>query len=287
MDIVKILNDRNIAITGHEGFLGGYLSKELKQNKINYLAIEGDIRDTGTWKEGFDILYHLAAATSQKFSKSPQEAFASNVHGVFQALEACRINNAHIIFISTSGVYEANEEGFFSEDHPVSPSSLYAQSKLMGEELCRFYNKKYGVKCLIFRLFNVYGIGQKSDFLIPYLVEKAMKGQRAIINHLHSSRDFVYVDDVVSLLLKSVSYDKDFGVFNIGTGTSYPILKVVDFINKANEKSLKYDAPEGKSDLFAISKANIDHVKEVFSWSAKVDLSDGIENIVDHYRSII
>lgn len=55
----------------------------------------------------------------------------------------------------------------FVKKHPTESFNPYCQSKLIGEDLCKSYNKDFGVPVIIFRPFNIYGPGQNENFLIP------------------------------------------------------------------------------------------------------------------------
>ena len=124
-------------------------------------------------------------------------------------LNYCRQFQARCIFASTSAVYEPlNTWGLLSEDSPVKPTSPYAVSKLIAENICFQQSEQYDIPCAVMRIFNVYGPGQRSTFLIPYVLECLLEKRILSLRMPEAQRDFVYIDDVVEALVKASTLHK-------------------------------------------------------------------------------
>ena len=75
---------------------------------------------------------------------------------------------------------------------------LYSQSKLIGEDLCRSYQRDFNVPYIIFRPFNIYGYGQSNQFVISSIFDQINNGKKKIkIQNPYPKRDFIYIKDVV------------------------------------------------------------------------------------------
>jgi nucleoside-diphosphate-sugar epimerase len=274
------LSSMSVAVSGHRGFIGRDLVEALQVSQAVVLPVEGDVCSPGTWNGSYDILYHLAAATPDRFVGDTNNGFYVNIGGVIQALEACRERGAHMVFISTSGVYSPSALGALGEDALKGPQTPYARSKFMGEELCREYAMHYGVKCTILRLFNVYGAGQRSPYLIPYLLECAVTGREAVINEPHSGRDFIYIADVVNAL-KTVVLQQDLcETFNIGYGESRTIAEVIAAVQSTSGKPLAWSEKvhAGQREMTTYY-ANVDRAYDKLNWCPAVSFSQGLEKI--------
>ena len=168
-----------------------------------------------------DTVYHLAAVTDrQMFVENACEAYDVNVCGTLAVLHYCRKVGATCVMTSTSGVYNGSSESEnLSESDEINPSNPYSLSKWLAEEVCKYESENMGVRTIILRLFNVFGYGQDSSFLIPYIVNCLIAGEKMNLRMPEATRDFVYIDDVVEALLKAGQIrDTYFDVFNIGSG---------------------------------------------------------------------
>ena len=137
------------------------------------------------------------------------------------------------------------------ENHPIESTNPYSESKIAAERLCIFYKEKYELDVKILRLFNIYGIGQDSNFLIPKIIEQAFLGEINLENSA-PKRDFVYLDDVISAHIKAGSVNhKDKIIFNIGSGKSISVDKVAKLIAKkiGNDIKIKYSGNIRKGEI--------------------------------------
>jgi nucleoside-diphosphate-sugar epimerase len=227
-----------IAITGSSGFIGKLLVERLKL--LNFEVLELDIInginllnvDALDDVKKFDVLVHLAAKTFVPDSfKNPRDFLSTNFQLTLNSLELCRKFNAKIIYIS-SYVYGNPENLPVNEKQPINETNAYAQSKVLGEKLCEYYNKLFNVPVVIARPFNIYGNGQSDNFLISKVIKLANKKQKVTLMDSRPKRDFLYVDDLVSAIYKMIISQFDIlEVFNLGSGESYSVKQVVDMIS--------------------------------------------------------
>jgi nucleoside-diphosphate-sugar epimerase len=273
--------DLKVAVTGYRGFIGHHLVTTLRSLKVETVPVPGDVRLPETWAIGhFDLVFHLASSMPNEFASNPGSGFANNFEGTLQALEACRTRDACMVFASTCGVYSSSMGGAIPETCSVEPQTPYAQSKLMAEMLCHTYADHYGVPSTIFRFFNVYGTGQRPEFVIPYLVQCGLAGQEAVVRQPDSARDFVYISDVVNALLCAAKQGSEFSIFNVGLGQPHTIRQVVDAVSRILGRPLSWKQGEGQLVPQQARYAEISHIREKLDWSPRVDLEQGLSDMI-------
>ncbi len=276
-----------IAITGSSGFVGSALKKQLV--KLNYEICEIDITDgfdLTDWEsisgiDHFDLLIHLAAKSYVPDSFSnPVEFYKTNVIGTLHALELCRKHNARIIYTS-SYVYGNPQYLPINEEHPVNAFNPYAQSKLMGENLCKAYHRDFNIPVIVLRPFNIYGKGQNDQFLIPMIISQAKKG-KINLKDSRPKRDFIYIEDIVNAYIKSIEYTSStFEIFNIGSGKSTSIQELTSIISKfyQNLSKITFSEKQRKNEVLE-TIADISKANRLLNWFPKYSIEEGIVKII-------
>ena len=232
----------SVVISGAGGFIGKHLISKLSKQKIKIIKMNktfGDISKKKTWDKlpEANVLVHLAAKTFVPESwKKPKEFFNTNVNGTKMALEYCKKNNTKIIFIS-SYMYGNAKKIPTCEKNKIVANNPLAETKKKAEELCRAYAKRYGVKTIILRPSNVFGPNQKSCWLIPEIIKK-IKKKTISVNNLNVKRDMIFVDDLVSAIIKCIFLNKKFDIINVGSGNSYSIASIFKTLQKVSNKKI-------------------------------------------------
>jgi nucleoside-diphosphate-sugar epimerase len=115
-------------------------------------------------------VFHLAGKAFVPESwQAPHGFYEVNVLGTANVLDFCRRQSASVTLIS-SYVYGKPLRLPIDEDHPLEPFNPYSHTKILAEEIGRYYAAQFGVPVFIVRPFNVYGPGQDRRFLIPTLI---------------------------------------------------------------------------------------------------------------------
>ena len=252
---------KRILITGGAGFIGTNLTKSLigqghsvaildnfstgLESNLSGLDVdvfEGSVTAQSLLEKaatGVDAIVHLAARGSVPRSlRNPKATFAVNVEGTLNVCEVARLNSIPVIFSSSSSVYGANIRNKKTENEWLSPLSPYAASKLSGEGTVISFGRSFGIQTAVFRLFNVYGPGQRPEHqysaVIPKWIWAALRGEELkVFGDGKTSRDFTYIDDVVQVLSTCVSEGRYFdGVTNLAFGNPVTLLDVLDEIRE-------------------------------------------------------
>lgn len=267
-------------ITGGTGFIGSHLVKKLQEHGMPVILYPQDVRKPFTVNEELSCIIHLAAIFTPRKTKSEYEVYETNIRGTLNALECSKEKKAKFIFMSTCAVYGDQKKETAEESDERNPNNAYGRSKSLGEDLCKAYSEEHGVSCIILRVFNCYGPGQQKKFFIPMAINALNVKNTLRLQRKATTRDYVYVDDVVEAIIKAVDYRGKETTFNIGTGKSWRVDEVVKLIEQVNGKKLDYEFDETKIVNINKSKANIEKAKQELGWIAKIDLSKGIQKIL-------
>ena len=196
-------------------------------------------------------------------------------------LEFCRRTGASLTFVS-SYVYGHRNIFRSMRDHPVRALNPYSQTKILGEELVRFYADQFEVKAAIIRPFNIYGPGQDSSFLIPVILQQALSVETEVIEVADDrpARDYLYIDDLVSMLLRVRS--ARCGTYNAGSGTSVSVASVVEQVNRLlpRPKPLVSRAHVRPSEIMDVV-ANISKARDELGWLPRIGLVDGLHRTIN------
>jgi nucleoside-diphosphate-sugar epimerase len=293
-------------VTGGAGFIGSHLVEKLIEGdnqvvvvddlsegkeanlpnspKITFYreSILGNIHESF---KGIDVVFHLAAKTRpQESIKKPELYNNVNINGTLRVLNNCVANKVErIIFMSSSSVYGTPEKLPIRETDPHLSMSPYALTKSIGEQYCKLFERLYGLESTYIRPFNVFGPRQTPGggyaAAVPSFIDTLDKGGTPYITgDGEQRRDFVFVDDVVDLMILASESRIYGGAFNAGSGTNVSINELYKIICKlmGNETKPKYvDA------LFEprITLADMSLAKELLGWKSKVSLEDGLRRM--------
>jgi nucleoside-diphosphate-sugar epimerase len=278
-----------ILVTGASGFIGKALIKTLEAASFDIVPIdsaEGDIANRDILEKfgQYQIahVFHLAAKTFVPDSwDDPLDFAQTNILGTLNVLEFCRKNHISMTYVSAY-IYGPPDVLPIKEESAVRPNNPYALTKLLAEEACQFYATTYDLPLTIIRPFNVYGIRQSGNFLIPTIIRQALEEPQIIVKDLLPKRDFVYLEDLLSALLATLNVSlKGYNIYNIGSGISLSVKEVIDIIQDVTGTSKKVICekivrPNELMDVIAdITKAKIE-----LGWYPKYSFRAGIEDII-------
>ncbi len=270
---------------------------DVKKNMSDINFIKGDVTNLENVKNSIvncDLVIHLAAALGVvNVEKDPIQTLNINLGGTKNVLEACRINNIKkIIFSSSSEIYGEPAKIPIKENDPITPITTYGISKLASEEYIKSYSKSYGIQYTIFRLFNVYGAMQDTQWVLPAFVDKAISNKLISIHSDGSQvRAFCYVSDIVDAF-QSVLQTANGEIINVGNDSN-PISikelaeKIISLTNSESEiKFIPFEESNRNRTEIMKRIPDINKAKKILNYSPKITLDEGIKKVVKHRKEI-
>lgn len=302
-----------VLITGGAGFIGSHLANQLSENNLDVLVVDNlskgkkdnlnkditfvdqDIR-TKKFLKTFqkfkpDYLFHLAAQTNiAKSQKDPKAEFKINFLPIIGILETAKKTNLKkIIFSSSAAVYGECKVLPATENSPVNPISPYGISKLATENYIKYFSKEFKLPYVVLRYANVFG--PKQDFtneggVVAIFVTKMLKGKDIQINGTgKQTRDFIFVEDVVSANIKSLN-EKIIGVYNIGTSREIAISEL--YKNMKMQIQTKSNAIFIKTAISGVSRSSLSPrlFQKKTGFKISTDLTTGLKKTINFFKQI-
>ena len=229
-----------------------------------------------------DRICHFATSTTPASSNAdPVADVEDNLVGTIKLLEAMRQSgNRRILFLSSGGaVYGHPRYVPIDEAHPINPLSSYGVVKAAVENYLRMYEANYDFRATIIRPANPYGPGQSTTGqlgAVNTFIRLSQTGQPATLWGDGSvTRDFVYIADVVALLLAATESEAT-GTFNCGAGVGTSLIDLIGIVERATGRTLErqlqparaFDPPEVVLDISS--------ARQAFNWRPQVSIEAGV-----------
>ncbi len=240
-----------VLIVGAGGFVGPYLAREFIA--AGYRVDGADLHPSPALPEGVafhaldlldatsvrellaacepDIVVNLAGFSSVGLSwREPRTAFAVNVDGALDLLEAVRLcdKQPRLLLVGSSEEYAAADHAL-SEEDPLDAQSPYGLSKLTQERLAGMWRDHYGVQAVCVRAFNHTGPGQTDRFVLPSFARQAARIALGLdepvirVGNIGVRRDFSHVEDVVRAYRLIAERGDCSKIYNVGSGRADPL----------------------------------------------------------------
>lgn len=274
----------NILITGGAGYIGSVVTEELlsedhsvfvydnlsnghKDSVVDQAEfIEGDLLEIKKISEIFkqkkiEAVIHLAASSVVCESvKQPAKYYQNNLTAGLSLLQAMLKSDVKkIVFSSTAAVYGEPEKLPIEEDNPTKPTNPYGETKLMFENILKWFENAYDLRYASLRYFNAAGASRNcgerhnpETHLIPLILNVAA-GERKFIEVFGTDyptpdgtciRDYIHVQDLAQAHILALGIlDKRSEIYNLGCGgNGYSVKEVINVAKAVTGKeiSIKY-----------------------------------------------
>jgi UDP-glucose 4-epimerase len=196
------------------------------------------------------------------------------------------------VLASSGAIYGDQEAQPLSEGQAPRPLSPYAVSKLAAEYYIRTIGTLWGIESVSLRVFNAYGPGQRLPAshppVVPYLLHQAVQSGTMMINGDGSqTRDYVYVDDVISSLVAAATAPNINGlVINIGSGTETSVLQLAKLVRQVTGSDSDVITSAQTSGGVARMCANIALAERRLNYTPSIKLEDGLQMTLQRDASL-
>ena len=310
---MSYLKNKNILVTGADGFIGSHLIENLishgcnvkamciynsfnswgwldtiDKNLIKNINIElGDIRDIKSVNnacKNIDYVFHLASLIAIPHSyDSPYSYLETNALGTMNIMEACLNNNVErVIHTSTSEVYGSIDKIPIKESNLTYAKSPYSATKIAADQIAYSYFSSFNLPVSIIRPFNTYGPRQSNRAIIPTIITQILNNNKYIkLGSLYPTRDFSYIKDTVRGFLSTAKSKKSIGeIINIGSGYEISIGDLYKLISDITQTKLKIKTESArirpkKGEVFRL-KADNKKAKRLIGWTPQYKNKSGL-----------
>lgn len=300
---------RKAVVTGGAGFIGSHLVERLLSDGWQVTVIDNgsvgrphnlahlsqnpalkvvwaDVADQATISPhfiGIEWVFHLAALADIVPSiERPTDYFRANVAGTESVLEAARgAKVKRFVYAASSSCYGIPDKYPTPETTPIRPQYPYALTKRLGEELVLHWGQVYGLPVVSTRFFNVYGprartSGTYGAVFGVFLAQKIHGKPYTVVGDGTQTRDFTFVTDVASALVRAAESDVRGEIFNVGSGNTYSVNRLVKLLGGPVTHIPKRP---GEPDC---TFADIAKIRRVLGWQPKVSLEEGVKTMLEH-----
>lgn len=301
---------QSILVTGGAGFIGTnfikYLSgnynyniinidrlsygsniENLKDVENNYLFVKKDISgELSDIVDNADYIVNFAAESHVDRSISEPGIFVrDNINGVINLLENIRKskNNPKIIQIGTDEEYGDIIDGSFTENDLLKPSSPYSASKASSTLIALSYYRTYGMRIMVTRTSNNFGMYQFPEKLIPKtIIRNYLNMEIPLYGNGDNKRDWIYVEDNVNAILQVLSNGKYGEIYNISSNDELSNIEIVnkifEIMNKTGKIKYVSDRP-GHDVRYSINSQKL----RKLGWKPQYNFDEALKSTVEWY----
>lgn len=296
------MKKQNVVILG-AGFIGGHLLRRLagsSQFRLKVLAhgsahgwiadhenitvFQGDVCDRGILDriiQKGDVVINLTG----QISESRLDFLLVNLCGVSNLANACREKKIkkliHISSILVYGDLSYTAKKSFSETDKPNPTNEYSEVKNFTEKILGAFSIESRTKLIILRLANVYG--QFGKGIINKIMDSVSKDAEIALNNVGNlTRDFIYVDDVASAIMRAINYESKQGIeiFNISNNIGIALSEIFDYLRKKGKNlKVRYKSAAHSEDLKNI--ANNTKARKMLGFKPKIDFLSGMDSLLN------
>ena len=261
----------NCLVLGANGFIGSHLVDKLVRSghtvrcfdrfKTDDFAFErsstekveivrGDFMDRKSIErslENIEYVFHFVSMTTPiSVENNPLIDIETNIRMSIELFQLCSQSGVkRIIFASTGGaIYgDVDTSGSISEQTYPLPVSPYAIGKLTIENYLRYFKRKHGLDYRVLRISNPYGPRQNTlsgQGVVSIFLEHAMRNEPITVYGDGSMvRDYLYIEDLVNLIVGSFEKPGKHSVYNVGSGKGSTVNEIITEVEKATGKKVK------------------------------------------------
>jgi UDP-glucuronate decarboxylase len=313
----RIANRKRVLVTGGAGFLGSHLCERLldrgddvvcvdnlysgtKDNITHLLAnphfelMRHDI--TFPLYIEVDEIYNLACPASPiHYQLDPVQTTKTSVHGAINMLGLAKRVKAKILQASTSEVYgdpkvHPQTEDYWGHVNPIGPRACYDEGKRCAETLFFDYHRQHGLKIKVARLFNTYGprMHPNDGRVVSNFISQALQDESiTVYGDGLQTRSFCYVDDTIEAIMRFMATpDGVTGPVNIGNPHEHTVTELARRIIELTGSQASIALSSLPTDDPKQRQPDIRLARELFDWSPKVDIDDGLLKTIEYFRNL-
>jgi len=311
---------KTILVTGGAGYIGSVAVKRVCDKNFNVIVLdnlskgkkflvderakfyETDLINKLELEKIFqenqiDIIMHFAGYKAVGESMTNPSKYSENITGTINLLDLMiKYNVKKIIYSSSAAVYGKSESGIVTEESPTNPENYYGFTKLICENLIKWYSKLHNLNYVILRYFNVAGDGglnytdPNAENVLPIIIETLLgKREKFLVYGKNyptkdgtGIRDYIDVNDLIESHILSLNLPTN-EIINLGTNKGFSVQELIDTTEKITGKKLNYEYKEQrKGDCAKLITSN-SKATNLLGWQPQKNIEDMIKSTYRAY----
>ena len=311
----------SVLICGGAGYIGSHNVRAFRQHGDDVIVVdsletghrasvpedvkfyEGDIRNSETLAKIFteneieSVIHFCAYSLVGESVDKPLKYFDNNVGGMITLLEAMqKFDVKRIIFSSTAATYGEPKRVPILETDPTEPTNPYGESKRIMEKMMNWVSRRYDIRYVSLRYFNVAGawhdgsIGEDhkcETHLIPLILQVPM-GRREFITVYGNDyptddgtciRDYIHVEDLAKAHILALEYLRNGGesnIFNLGSGDGYSVMEMIKAARKVTGHPIPAKVGQRRAGDPARLVADSTKARKILKWQPEITKMEDI-----------
>ena len=307
-----------VVITGAAGFLGSHLAERFLKDGHEVIGVDNFVtgsRDNIAFLEGFEgfsliehdisqplfldedihgVLHFASPASPVDYLEFPIQTLKVGSLGTHHALGMARAKKARFLLASTSEVYgdpliHPQPETYWGNVNPVGSRGVYDEAKRFAEAMTMAYHRYHGMETRIVRIFNTYGPRMRpaDGRVVSNFIVQALRGDPlTVYGDGSQTRSFCYVKDEVEGIYRLFQSDWAEPV-NIGNPNEFTIMQLAEIIIDETDSGSEIELLPLPEDDPKVRQPDISLAKKLLDWEPSVNLREGIQNTIPHFRTEI
>ena len=295
---------KKVLIIGGTGFIGYHVAKKCinlswkiislslnpprtlrKLKKVKYMNFDTSKKNNFKYlkKFKFDYVINLGGYVEHKNEKKIKNGHYKSIKNIFDHFKDKHLKS--FIHIGSSTEYGKIKVPH-KESNYCKPVGIYGKYKYKATQflLKKFKNNNFPVT--IIRFYQLYGPNQDTNRFIPILIQSCLKKNLFFSSSGQQKRDFLFVDDAVKAIIKSIKSIKSKGkIINIGSGIPIKLKKIMKQVElETGYFDPVYNKIKLRKDEKKIIYPNITNAKKIINWKPKISLKRGLRLTIKYYK---
>lgn len=309
-----------ILVTGGAGYIGSIAVKQLLDKGHSVIVLDNlskgmkrlvdsrakfceiDLIDKENLEKIFlenqiDAVMHFAGYKAVGESMTNPTKYSDNITGTINLLNLMiKYKIPKIIYSSSAAVYGESKTEIVAEDAPTNPTSYYGFTKLVCEDLIKWYSKLHNLNYVLLRYFNVAGDGglgyvdPEAQNVIPIIMETLtgkrdkfiIYGNDYITPDKTGVRDYIDINDLIQAHILALDLDQN-EIINLGTNNGVSVQELVDTTIKITGKNLNYEYDERREGDCGKLIASNEKAKKILNWQPQKTIQEMIKSTYEAY----
>lgn len=311
--MITSFKNKTFLITGGYGFIGSHLARRLLnlQAKIvlfirtpsnswrlkdilKYIeTYEIDIRDRKQVQDAIkkvnpDYIFHLAAYGVNSAHTDYMHAIETNIIGTCNIIQAAKLVNCKKIINFGSSSEYGNKMEPIHENMLLTPVDIYGSTKAAATILAHQIASENSINLITLRPFGIFGESEEPHKIFSYIILQVLQNKDVNLTFCNQLRDYCYIENIIDaciLAVENTTVQNE--IFNIGSGTIYPLKHYVELLFKHLKTNSRpnYGAIPSRTNERWVPEADVQKIKNSLSWEPRINIEEGIIKTVNWYKN--